>query len=272
MRCSEASQARGEPMVGTASTVTSFLLLECPGPWGVQALRDSRLPDEVKQWLRAQRGVRPLLIRRAATTTTKVFVSRGASITTTGLSDVREVVELDLAGDLAPYDGELFLVCTHGRHDVCCAERGRPLWQALARVAPDETWQVSHIGGDRFAANVLVLPHGLYYGRLGPDDVERFVEVHRAGGLDLEHLRGRSAYPFDVQAAEVFLRRKLGQTDIRPFVLRRNEGATTVFEVGESAWEVEVERRTTRELLTCHASEASAGWTFALVGITEVGA
>ena len=33
---------------------------------------------------------------------------------------------------------------------------------------PDETWEVSHIGGDRFAGNLLVLPHGLYYGRLDP--------------------------------------------------------------------------------------------------------
>jgi hypothetical protein len=46
-RCSQASEARDEPMAGTASTVRSWLLLEDPGPWGRDALRDARLPERV---------------------------------------------------------------------------------------------------------------------------------------------------------------------------------------------------------------------------------
>ena len=78
------------------------------------------------------------------------------------LEDLGEVCSLDVAGladgPLASFEqhpGTLLLVCTHGRHDACCAERGRPFAAALAQVAPEETWEVSHIGGDRFAANVL---------------------------------------------------------------------------------------------------------------------
>ncbi|HZB24385.1 MAG TPA: hypothetical protein VE444_11130 [Gaiellaceae bacterium] len=41
-RCSQASETRGEPMAGTASTVRSWILLEDPGPWGGDALRDAR--------------------------------------------------------------------------------------------------------------------------------------------------------------------------------------------------------------------------------------
>ena len=43
-RCSAAGLERGDAIAGTASTVRAFLLVENPGPWGVDALRDSRLP------------------------------------------------------------------------------------------------------------------------------------------------------------------------------------------------------------------------------------
>ena len=94
------------------------------------------------------------------------------------LTDIHEVHDLDVealgAGrspGLTPHAGPGLRVCTHGRHDTCCAERGRPVAAALAAAHPELTWEVSHIGGDRFAANALVLPHGLYYGRLDADSV-----------------------------------------------------------------------------------------------------
>ena len=72
------------------------------------------------------------------------------------------------APDWPRVDGPLFGVCTHGRHDACCAERGRPVAAALTASHPAETWEISHMGGDRFAANMVVLPEGLYYGRMDP--------------------------------------------------------------------------------------------------------
>ncbi|MGH3368507.1 MAG: hypothetical protein ACRDPR_00760, partial [Nocardioidaceae bacterium] len=66
-RCSVASLGRAEPSAGTASTVRAFLLLEEPGPWGVDAVRDSRLPRPVKQRLAelgSRHRIRPLLLRR----------------------------------------------------------------------------------------------------------------------------------------------------------------------------------------------------------------
>ena len=70
------------------------------------------------------------------------------------------------------------------------AGRSRP---ALAAAHPEETWEVSHIGGDRFAGNLLVLPHGLYYGRLDPATaLARRRRPRSPASLDLDHLRGRS--------------------------------------------------------------------------------
>ena len=89
--------------------------------------------------------------------------------TTVATPEVLLDLDLDALGagrspGLTPADGPLFCVCAHGRHDACCAERGRPTAAALTRTHPEETWEVSHIGGDRFAPNMLVLPQGLYYG------------------------------------------------------------------------------------------------------------
>jgi hypothetical protein len=277
-RCSVAAEELGEDLAGSASTVRAFVLVEAPGPWGIQALQDSRLPEEVKDRLGAlqtDHGIRPLLIRRrpgsGTTTVFAVYVDRQRPWTeTVQLRDPRELLDLDLTGlasgrttGLPRHPEQLFLVCTHGRHDRCCAERGRPLCRALQEVAPGQAWEVSHIGGDRFAANLLALPHGLYYGRLDPADAADLVAAHRVGQLDLEHLRGRSSYPFAVQAAEIFLRRHTGALGLEPLPLLEAErrGALTrvVLGVDDQRWEVRVrtDRRVPRQL-TCRALSTSS--------------
>ena len=182
-RCSGASVLRDEPIAGTASNVRAFLLVEHTGAWGLNALRDARLPDGLgNHLLRSSHaaGVRVLLARRpdrSGTDDVRVFAAYADPVApwleSAAFTDIHEVLDLDLAAlgrggslGLEPTDGSLFCVCTHGRHDACCAERGRPVAAALEAAHPEETWEVSHIGGDRFAANLVVLPHGLYYGRL----------------------------------------------------------------------------------------------------------
>jgi hypothetical protein len=290
-RCSLASRAAAEPLAGTASRVRAFLLLEAPGPWGVEALRDSRLPDECRSWLTSlerRTSVRPLLVRRpgrpvaGAARVFAAYVGRDRGWLGTRLvEDVGEVCTLDVAGladgpleSFEEHPGTLHLVCTHGRHDACCAERGRPFAAALAQVAPEETWEVSHIGGDRFAANVLTLPGGHYYGRLEPEDAARFAAAARAGRLDLDHLRGRTAYPFAVQAAEVHLRRHLDEPRVDAVRLlratRSGDASTVVFEVaGSSTWSVRVRTgRREERLLTCRAESASRGLSHEVVALT----
>lgn len=289
-RCSVASEALTEPLTGTASTVRALLLVEVPGPWGVDAVSGSRLPDEVKlrlSELEARHRVRPLLIRGhggTRRTTTRVYAAFVHSdrpwTESTLLMDVRELLDLDVDGlaegrspGLIPHEEPLFLVCTHGKHDACCAERGRPLCAAMSKVAPDNTWEVSHIGGDRFAANLLVLPHGLYYGRLTPDAAGDVVRAHFAGELDLEHLRGRCAYPFPVQAAEIFLRQHTRIVTAAPLVLEEHErhGGETraVFGYEGKRWEVRVATgRGEQRQLTCRASSPTAGLSHTLVSIS----
>jgi hypothetical protein len=122
-------------------------------------------------------------------------------------------------------DGPLFLICTNGRRDPCCAERGRPLASALNSAFGPFVWECSHIGGDRFAGNLVCFPHGVYFGRVGREEAETVAREYTEGRLSLNHYRGRSCYPFDVQAAEYFVRRRFeleGIDEIR--FVERTEG------------------------------------------------
>ena len=241
-RCSVASEGRGEPLAGTASTVRSWLLLEHPGPWGRDALVDARhgtagFGTALGRRCRAT-GVRPLLIRRVGRTdpigrpVCFAVSSPAARIERIVLGSHDEALDLDLDAlgqgeplGLELHPGTVFLVCTHGRHDVCCAERGRPLASALGAVLPEQTWEASHIGGDRFAGNVLALPHGVYFGRVAPADAEAVAMAYLAGRLSLRHLRGRSTQPMAVQFAEHALRVELGLDGIDEVAV---EGSTRV--------------------------------------------
>jgi hypothetical protein len=280
-RCSRASIEAGEDIAGTASTVRAFLLVEVPGAWGNDALGASLLPTEVRRWLHQlerEHNVRPLMIRhggrpRHDAAPVHVFAahasSRGRWLEHALLPDHAALLDLDVSGvragrsaGLPAYDGPFFGVCTHGRHDACCAERGRPVWEALRRVDPDHAWQVSHIGGDRYAANVLVLPDGLYYGRMGTHDAARLVEAHQGGEVLLDRLRGRCAYPMPIQAAEVEVRRRtgaLGLDDVRMVEHGRDGDLTeVVFDVRGQRHVVRV--RTSRadpRRLTCAAARLS---------------
>jgi hypothetical protein len=293
-RCAGASLQRGDELAGSASTVRSFLLLEDPGPWGVAILRDSRLPGVVRTALGAVPGVRPLLIRRSgrqASDGVRVFaVHVGASggwAETTVLDSVEEVVDLDLAPlaagrsiGLEPHVDPLVLVCTHGRHDACCAERGRPVALALDAAGLD-AWECSHIGGDRFAGNVLVLPDGIYYGRVGHDAAEQLVRDHLTGTLDLDRMRGRSSLPMPVQAAEVAVRRRLGATAAADVQWLGHSTVDTVDRVVRARFtvpggEAVVHVRTTlgpdSAPLTCQATRSSALPHHEIVGIELTGA
>ncbi|WBQ05260.1 hypothetical protein OX958_00330 [Kribbella sp. CA-293567] len=105
-----------------------------------------------------------------------------------------------------PSTDPIYLVCTHGRHDTCCAMRGRPAAAALSAAFPDNTWECSHIGGDRFAANLVFLPHSLFYGHVPTAEAVPLATRYNEGFVVPDHLRGSGAHPPPVQAAQHFAR------------------------------------------------------------------
>ena len=229
-RCSIRSLALDEPCYATASQVRRWILVEQPGPWGRDAVMESRLPVDVATQLRGIAravGARLLLIRPhgrwvpvARTCFVAVTTAEVQRIERLTFDDPAELLAVDWSalrtfgavGD--PVDHPLYLVCTNGSHDPCCAEFGRPVARTLDVLLGDRVWECSHFGGDRFAGNLLCLPDGTYYGRVTPEAAGRLVDDHEAGTLDLARYRGRSWVPFVAQAAEHLVRAQRGDTAI----------------------------------------------------------
>jgi len=294
-RCSMAARSREEALSATASRVKNWLLIEQPGPWGVEALFESRMPVGVAEALHDRAdslGVRVILIRHP-TAQPAVRTAYLANVGGDGgrspvlvrgtFVDPEELLRIDLARLVQgrpvefgePTDDPIYLVCTNGRHDVCCAEQGRPLYDAVERVGTERVWECSHIGGDRFAANLVCLPHGVYFGRIDRDDAMRVVGDYEAGLLSLQHYRGRSSRPILVQAAEHFLRAAEGIRGIDELWVtedrRPGGGLAEVAFAGPLGREWVVRLRATRagraEYLTCRADRPHRPLRFELLSI-----
>jgi hypothetical protein len=161
-------------------------------------------------------------------------------------------------------DEPWYLVCTHGRHDACCALKGRPTASALAGLRPGAVWHCSHVGGDRFAANVLALPHGLYYGRVLPQDSAALVAAQERSEVVVELLRGRTTLALEQQAAQHFARTHLGIAaidDLEPVGEAADGGKgriaveLAVRGAGIAVVTVHREHGPTAGLLTCRATQ-----------------
>jgi hypothetical protein len=208
----------------TASRIDDWFLIEYRGLWGRDALAGSGLSDQVKAHLREQVSAVPhgrlLFVRRPSRRRRPKLIAFSVRsregeerIRRFELESHDDLRDLDLVGegegDLVAHP--LFLVCTHGKHDPCCARHGRPLYEALRDELEDEwLWQSTHVGGDRFAGNLVCLPEGLYYGRVGRAAALEILDQHLARRLAPAHYRGRSCHTFPVQAAERAVRLEAG--------------------------------------------------------------
>lgn len=218
-RCTFASADDGEPLAGSAPTDTAWLLVEQPGAWGRQAPADSELDADVAAYLAGLAGVRVQLLRRPGGGRTpdgvRVFAvdspTEGPVVVRTALlASARDL----LTGPPAwqEHADPLWLVCTNGKRDRCCAEIGRPVAAALAARWPEATWETTHLGGHRFSGTLLALPSGLVLGRVGAAEAVAIAEEVLAGGAPRERTRGRAGVPAAVQAAVAWLAERDGLT------------------------------------------------------------
>lgn len=290
-RCAQESAAAGEALAGTASRVRRWLVVEQPGAWGHDALTRSRLDAGVGRALadaaRAA-GVRVLLARRPGWApggdTRRVFLahtgsgSRWLRQVDLPMDDDAALLALDLRalarpeplGVGEPGPPSLVLVCTNGRHDPCCADLGRPIVRKFVALGVPDAWECSHVGGDRFAGNLVFLPEGVYMGRVDEDVAPAVVSDLRRGLLDLGRYRGRSFHPPLVQVADAHARTELGErrldgvTVVAAEASSHDEATVHVSQHGGPTLEVAVTRRPGEPAqLTCRAARPARPWRYA---------
>jgi len=301
--CARRSRARGDSLLGTAALFDVWLLVEGEAR-SAHALREALPPGYLERNLAALRrrqatgegtAVRTLAMRPPARDRPSpprlhvtVAVPGSRRLYRRPLRSLDELLALDvdayrrgaeaLEGERVA--GPLFAVCTDGRVDPCCAREGMAVYRALAERAGARARRVSHLGGCRFAPNVVTLPDGVLYGRVAPADAGRLVRETGEGRLLGDLYRGRATLDAEANAAETFLRRALDAWTLDAFRLEARRpvetpAGATDFRFGAadgSGWRVRLRPAPGSEArLTCHAAAPGAPQGYELLELSSYG-
>jgi hypothetical protein len=201
------SEANGEDPAGSGTPFTGYLLAEVTPPWKRDIVDSRRFLEALREAVERVRNVgvvdkftgllpdpeysreghiRILYFRRppelfAAYEKEEYVVPENEAV-----SLVEALADPDRSSRFARYREDLphirdLLVCTHGSRDVCCGRFGYPIYEELRRRYTTgsegglRVWRTSHLGGHRFAPNLMDLPEGRYWGRLESEVLENLV-------------------------------------------------------------------------------------------------
>lgn len=249
--CSTVARAMDIQLFGSAPEADVWIMLEYTGAWGRDAFAESDLPAEVKAHIEeAQKAIprsRLQLIKQdppydLPNITLAIAICREsdpalyvfefeecASVTSLDFLDVVVNEEHYKANRVTD---SMVLICTNAKRDRCCAVRGLPTYSQLVEVIGTSVWRTTHLGGHRFGATGVVLPHGLVYGQLDDVDLDAFAADVVSNRIHLHALRGRSLYAPELQAAEFYLREETQVFDAEAYRV------LDVDEIGENQWDV----------------------------------
>ncbi len=295
--CAEASLNSNESRFGTGVSADVWILLEYSNPWGKRAVAESTIPTIVKEHLgnlmQFSKRIKVLLIKQEPRSQwpRSLFVAftseSDPQVFHAPLTTYEDVLKLDaerlLIGTIEMnherVNHPLFLVCTHGKHDKCCAKFGFATYKFMQTLMPQSVWQASHVGGDRFASNVVSFPNGIFYGHVGNAAAERIISAELNKSIELENYRGRTCYTRQGQIAEYFVRKESGICEIESLFLQEvketPDGSAWqgIFSTGNSERRFRVVfdqyESTFRNRMTCSAEHAKPATQYRLLEFSE---
>lgn len=242
LRCADAADHRQESLAGTASQASRFVLIEHSGPWPGKAVE--AFGTDVRESLTAIQGSKVLLMRRphrldrsGGTRRWAIADARARRVCWGAWEDESDLLSIRAASvtSMDAWDADpVILVCTDARHDACCGIRGKTVADALASRFGDAVWACSHVGGHRFAANVVLPLDGTYYGRVETTGAAGLIGHHEAGEVSAEHLRGFSWLAPVAQLVAVEAHRRWGPASAADVL------DAAVREVAPQRWRVEL--------------------------------
>lgn len=212
-----------EPLPGSAKEAAVTVMFEWPGGWSRDVLDGGTFGPELSVQLKTKfKGMGFQLIRRPGRDGRQIgavhrcFIawSQEQKVEMLLLDGPERLLELDMSGPGRNGGGEidtpLVLVCTHGKRDVCCAVKGRPLAAELAEFcAGGMVWESSHTKGHRFAPAVLLFPWNYSFGRLNVPAAREMVAAAAEGRYFYPANRGNGLLTPPAQVAELAVARQL---------------------------------------------------------------
>lgn len=293
--CAQNSKDMDSPLIGTVKPFSYLFLLEYPGTFEAKAVGGSSLPSEVKDHITVGLksissefgSARLLLIKNKASQAEgekSLFVFHNDPQKPVVRRYTLERYEQLLRGSLKnlvdpkggdPVEKPMYLICTNGLRDKCCSKFGFPLYRNLYQKLnePEKyVWESSHVGGHRFAGNIVTLPDGCFYGFVEEKDLDSLVEHAEERKLFGEKLRGRSSLPNVGQAAELFIRQKEGDWNLSSFTWEGIEDLgedviTTKARFKGNPYWIKLRKKSITVGGSCDAPDSKESSTFVLDGI-----
>ena len=208
--CSVLSRNSAEPLAGSAPFARHFVFITWPKKyWQYEALEaKGGFPQGLKKWMKEQSEVNGKisirLVSRAGLSQDKVEIyiyPEKYCYSNVLPSQIPAVLEsyfrdgITAAFSPAPIEGEQIFICTHGRHDKCCAKFGQELadkmrYHVSRQKTAVEVWDSSHLGGHRFAATMIDFPAGRAYGHLSADELPNYLASRKAAQVYGRAYRG----------------------------------------------------------------------------------
>ena len=268
--CSQFSQSAGIPLHGSATQAQVWILLEHSEKWPAQWLQGNTLPPNVQSWTHSLEeqipNSRVAFIKKPKPNSSKALFLAVTDPSEPRLyhfewNDYNDLLRLDLlgvlngntSGSLVP--NSLCCVCTHGLRDRCCAKFGLPVYSAFSSELELDPWEITHLGGHRFAATAIIFPSGIMYGYLTPQLAPIISEATRNDSLHLPNYRGRSFYDGPTNAADYFLRKETQVMENGFFQLVHTEPGvhrnSVTFSGGGIAHRIDLAANPTLDLASC---------------------
>jgi len=278
--CSELALESDELMVGTAVSAPVWILLEYRQLWQAKATSDNTLPVSVKTWLDEQLGEvngRLQFIRQTPFQQRyRCFVSIPNAVAPRlyrfDFAEYEELLNIDLsaivenAAQYVPYltTDLLFLVCTNGKRDRCCAKFGTALYQAFSDEMGTAVWQTTHLGGHRFAPTLMSFPEGVCYGQVTNEDIPQLLEAQQRSEMILPKLRGRAIYDAVTQVAEYYLCQQEQVSSLTTYQHLHTQST------GENKWAVQFRETKTSHIFNVDITEGAPCPVYATCGSQKI--
>lgn len=224
--CTDLCLERGEPLPGTGDAPERALMLAWPrGKWRVPRWESVDMSEALSEAVHyaAHAGLHVALVDKVeAKEPLPTLTATMEGITASFTDDAALVRAIRDYADGKMFDGEtdertVIVCCTDSRRDACCARHGFSTYKALVAVADPDRFQVvqsTHIGGCRFAASLIVMPHRQRYGRMRPEDAVGFLAALDRGEVYLPAYKGRTDVPEAAQVAEIAAMNWAAENDI----------------------------------------------------------